>query len=208
MIGIYLATEDPLSGAVGEKLLGTSGVEFRIELRFPTHGNEYLRERLEKFNKIATHTVPVMLITDLDDHPCPSSLIKKSCGRIELSHNLLFRVAVRETEAWLLADRECFAEFTGIPLSKISNAPENLEDPKRALLNLIRRFCKSRGMKSDLLPEPGAKAKVGLGYNPVLCQFVREHWSPQRADANAPNLARTRTRIREFGRRIALELLA
>ena len=36
---------------------------------------------------------------------------------------LLFRIAVRETEAWVLADRRVFSDFAGTPVSKVPPFP-------------------------------------------------------------------------------------
>jgi hypothetical protein len=198
MAGICLATEDPLSETVAEKLILEVKEAFNIEHRFPTSGNQYLKNRLTIFNTIARTTTPVLLFTDLDNTPCPSELIKNWLGKERPSPNLLFRVAVRETEAWLLADRETFSEFTGIPFSKLPEAPEALPDPKSELLRLIRRYCKNRDIKKDVLPEPNVVARVGLGYNATLCRYVREWWSPEAASVSAPSLARARQRIREL----------
>ena len=115
---------------------------------------------------------------------------------------MLFRVAVRETEAWLLADRQGFAQFSGVPLHRIPENPEMLADPQMSLLNLVKKYGK-RTVKADILPERGSAARVGLVYNQALCSFVQESWSPDRAAKVAGSLNRTRRRLREM--RLLLE---
>jgi hypothetical protein len=202
MVGICLAAEDVLSETVVEKVILNVAPEFEIEQRFPTRGNQYIKNQLSKFNAIARSIMPVLVLTDLDHHPCPSRLIHDWKGKQRIAPNLLLRVAIRETEAWLLADRETFSEFTGIPPVKITEVPETLSDPKEELLRLVRRYCKNREIKADLLPEPGAAAKVGLGYNAALCRYVREFWSPDSASAHAPSLERARRRIGDLASRL------
>lgn len=198
MTGIYLATEDPLSEAVAERLVLEANQGLRVAVRLPKSGFGYLKRELPKLAKLANN-VPVFLCTDLDRVACVPSLIADWRGRLNIPDNLLFRVAVRETEAWLLADRESFAEFSGAPLNKIPVNPETLDDPKQALLTLIRRHG-SRDLQADILPAPTAKAKVGTGYT-RLSQFVTESWSVKQAAANADSLNKALCRLRELGER-------
>ena len=199
---VFLAVEDDLSEAVAKKLLLRVAPEFAIRLSFRRQGNQYLKGRIQEFNNIARSIAPVLVLTDLDEHPCPPALIAAWAGKQPIHPDLLLRIAVRETEAWLLADRESFAEYTGIPPSKITESPEALHDPKETLLKLVRRHCKHRELKADLLPARGAAAKVGLGYNPALCRYVGERWSPHAASLHAPSLMRAQQRIRELAARL------
>jgi hypothetical protein len=109
----------------------------------------------------------------------------------------LFRVAVREVEAWLMADREGFSRFSGIPVEKMPHVPEDLEDPKRDLLQLVRRYA-HREIKANLLPERGSIARIGLGYNEILSRFVRDTWSIKNAVSNSESLSRACYRLREL----------
>jgi hypothetical protein len=190
---ICLAIEDALSEAVARKLLETSGSIFQIQQCFCKNGNGYLKSNAGKFGNIAKIT-PVLLLTDLDNEDCAPGLIRRWLGKKKLPDGLLFRIAVRETEAWLLADAVGFAKFSGVPANKIPQDVESLPDPKSTLIDLIRRYGK-RSLKADIVPEPGAYAKVGLAYNQALCPFVRESWSPERAEQFAKSLARTRMSI-------------
>ena len=108
---------------------------------------------------------------------------------------MLFRVAVREVEAWLLADREAFAAFVGAPLNKLPLNPDSLDDPKQTLLGFVRRYGR-REIKADILPKPGSRSKIGLGYNQRLRRFVAELWEPERATACSDSLARAFARLR------------
>ncbi|HEY7320113.1 MAG TPA: hypothetical protein VIE89_21300, partial [Candidatus Binatia bacterium] len=54
----------------------------------------------------------------------------------ERAQNMCFRVAVREVEAWLLADRERISRFLSVPLSRIPTNPEGERDAKEVMVSL------------------------------------------------------------------------
>ena len=198
---VYVATEDALSEAMAERLIREENRGLYVTVRVGRKGNAYLRKNLPAFTKVA-RSFPVFLLTDLDRTECPAVLINRWCKEKNLPKEILFRVAVRETEAWLLADRQGFARFSGVPLHRIPEHPESLDDPKTALLNLVRRYGK-RGVKADILPQKSSTARVGLAYNQALCAFVQESWSPDRAEKLAGSLNRARRRLHEM--RLSLE---
>lgn len=195
-LNIYVATEDVLSEAVAERLVEEENQGMAIAVRLGRGGNTYLRDKLPSFVSIA-NTFPLLLLTDLDRGACPADLIDQWLAARTLPRNLLFRVVVREIEAWLLADRGGFAEFAGIPIHRIPENPELLDDPKATLLNLVRTHGK-RGIREAILPKRNSTAKIGLMYNQALCGFVRESWSPDRASEIADSLRRAIRRIHEL----------
>ena len=136
---------------------------------------------------------PVFLLTDLDTGHCPSELIANWAGNTELSPNLFMRVAVREIEAWLMADRDALSVALGIAVAHLPSDPETLLDPKAHLLNAARYA--PRGIRQELLVTRGSVASQGIGYNRLLGNFVIESWSPQRAAERSPSLARCLDRI-------------
>ena len=196
MIAVYLAVEDGLGEAIADRLVEEENEGMHVAVRVGRRGNSYLRENLPRFVQIS-QTLPVFLLTDLDRCTCPVGLINRWRGNMSLPQEMLFRIAVREAEAWLLADREGFAGFSGVSLDRMPEHPESLADPKEALLNLIRRYGR-RAIKADILPERKSTAKVGPAYNQVLCTFVQKSWSPQRAGEVAQSLKRTQIRIHEL----------
>ncbi|MCX5846268.1 MAG: DUF4276 family protein [Deltaproteobacteria bacterium] len=200
MTGVYIATEDALSEAVADRLIEEENRGIYVAVHLGRKGNDYLKRELRQFKKIARY-IPVLLLTDLDRIECPTALIDDWRGRMVLPETMLFRVSVRETEAWLLADREGFAQFSGVPLIRIPNHPESLVDPKEALLNLVRRYGR-RSVKADILPARGSTARIGLAYNQALCGFVQESWSLERAAQAADSLDRARRRLHELRLRL------
>lgn len=198
MTEIYIATEDALSEAVVERLVVEANHGLSIAVRIGRKGNSYLKKKAADLAETA-RAIPVFLLTDLDRVECPPVLITDWLGKRPLTDGFLFRVAVREIETWLLADRDSFAKFSGVPVSKLPQNPESLDDPKQMLINLIRKHGRS-AIKSEILPEDYSTANVGVGYNQILSGFVRDFWSPVKASQHADSLARARKRLSEMAR--------
>ena len=199
MIALYIATEDALSEAVAERLIREADQRLCVAVRMGRRGNGYLKQKFAALLKTAK-SVPVLMLTDLDRIDCPPTLVDSWRGQNVLPEGLIFRVVVREIEAWLLADRKGFARFSGTPLDKVPLKPETLIDPKQELLNLVRKYGK-RELKNAILPGQNSSAKVGLGYNHTLVRFISAVWSVEKAAENAESLARAYRRIRELSLR-------
>lgn len=185
---LFIATEDAVSEAVVDRLVELSPNDWTITVRMGRYGNGYLRNKLDGLLRTAVK-VPVFLLTDLDQGTCAPDLIRAWLGGKTMPRGMFFRVAVREIEVWLLADREGISNFLGIPLDKLPDDPESLPDPKQTLLNLVKRYG-SRSMKSELLQHAKTKTSRGLGYNAELTRFVRDEWDPSRAASRSDSLAR------------------
>lgn len=196
MTAVWLAAEDALSKAVAERLLCEILPGAEIVSRFRGSGSGYLKKKLPNFLQMAK-TYPGFLLTDLDRVACPQTLVQEWCKGKRLPDSLLFRVAVRETESWLMADRDGFADFSGIPKSKLPLDVEAILDPKEKLLGLVRRYA-TKEAKADLLPAANSRtARTGMAYNARLAAFVRDPdgWSPARAAEHADSLRRARARL-------------
>jgi hypothetical protein len=189
---IGIATEDELSEAVVEKILSSASVDFNVAIKLRKGGYGYLKSNVRSFNQIA-HTYPFLLLTDLDNKVCAPELIS-SWLTIPQNPNFLFRVAVKEIEAWLLADREAMSHFLNISISICPSQPETLTDPKQELLNLVKR-SRNREIKQDLLPVRGSLSTIGIGYNARLSDFVWNYWDINRAVARSDSLNRAWKRV-------------
>lgn len=75
-------------------------------------GKPYLRQKIDGFNQAARYS-PWVVVVDLNaEADCAPSLCAQWLP--DPAPNLCFRVAVREVEAWLLADGETLARFLGV----------------------------------------------------------------------------------------------
>ncbi|MBZ5875194.1 DUF4276 family protein [Chromohalobacter israelensis] len=185
-----------MSAAVLERLVEEAGGRLRIDIPIPPTGSGDLIKKLPELLRLAPN-VPVLLLTDLDRKECAPGLIGEWLGHRVKPDGMLFRVAVREVEAWLLADVENFANFARIPLAKLPETPEDLDDPKQTLLNLVKRYSPS-SLKRELVADYGHGPRQGLAYNERLSQFVHVCWNLEEASMRADSLARTRRRIGEL----------
>jgi len=197
MSGITLATEDELSEQVGLMLADEAGLLVDQKLRKGGYG--YLRARITNFCQMALQH-PVVVIADLDRQQCPSTLLAQWLGTKKRPDNLLVRIAVREIEAWLLADHHAMRDLLGARVGPLPRKPDILRDPKNTLLTLAKRA--PRNVRDDLLPASSAViASQGLGYNARLCGMVKSLWNPARASELSPSLRKARQRLKELAAR-------
>lgn len=193
-IPVDLATEDELSEITLLTLLSKLN-RFAVGTRYRRNGNGYLRQTIHGWNKAAKGR-PFIVLTDLDQSECPARLIDDWLE--ERPHpNLLFRIAVREIESWILADPENLAKFLHVNQARIPANTDALPDPKAALLNVARQ-ARSKTIRDRIVPRVGSTARKGPDYNGCLGTFVREHWDINTAKANSPSLARTIARLNSF----------
>lgn len=195
LIDIAAVVEDDLSLAVLERVIDSCGRRFRIVLPLVERGFGNIRRSIVKYRQ-ASHVLPHFVLTDLDSGECAMDL-RRRWSADNLPETMLFRVAVRETEAWLLADQGSFAAFAGIPAVKVPRAPDTLPDPKQTLINLVRR-SRFRRLAAEVVPPVGSPVPIGPLYNERLSAFVREQWNPETAATCSPSLERTYRRLQTF----------
>lgn len=184
-----------MSGAVLRKLLTVSNGKLIIGREVHTRGYGRMKKDIQKYIA-ASYVLPHIVLTDLDVFECPPALIA-DWKLHSVKGRLIFRIAVREVEAWLLADRSGFAEFLGLPPTKIPTVPDSLVDPKQTLVNLARRI-KRRRLAEELIPPAGSTSSIGPFYNDRLSEFITSKWNVQSASERSPSLAKALSRIIEL----------
>lgn len=194
---IALVVEDVLSFVLMEKVLAHTGRSYKVLRPLVERGVGNIYKSVAKYLS-ACHALPHVVLVDLDQSACAPQL-RVQWGVASVPKSMLFRVAVREAEAWVLADREGFAGFAAIPVNKIASSPESLADPKQELINLVRR-SRNKRLVAELVPTQGSAVSIGPLYNERLGQFVRERWDVDAAMALSPSLGRTFERLRSFMR--------
>ncbi|HZQ91362.1 MAG TPA: hypothetical protein VFA60_06190 [Terriglobales bacterium] len=190
-----LAVEDALSESVISRVLAFVDRDYAVRTIYSRGGYGYLKKNIGGFNN-AAKSVPYIILTDLNSYGCPPELIEDWL-RAPLSANLILRVAIREVEAWLLADRQAASRFLGVGLAAIPGDPESIRDPKEKLIE-IARGSRRRQIRDDICPRPGSTSKIGPNYNAALSRFVASAWNPGLASANSPSLSKAIQRLREF----------
>jgi hypothetical protein len=158
-------------------------------------GKSNLDAALPELNR-AARGIRCLVIRDLDDDaPCAGELCRKLLP--SPSANMFFRIAVRETESWLIADRDRFAQFMGLPLNKIPQNVDELADPKALVTSLAARSRISR-IREGIPPRPGSGVVVGPGYAGIIGEYAASAWRPHVAQNSSPSLRQCIARLRTW----------
>lgn len=201
----YIAVEDDLSDAVARRLLNHVRRRFEVRARYPLpnlphlhpepSGYGQLRVNVQSFNNAAVET-PHLLLTDLDVAGCAPELIQEWVGGV-LHPNFVFRVAVREVEAWLLADINNFAEFLSLAPAAIPANIEAIAQPKEEIVRLAA-LSPDAEIKDNLVPRPGSTATTGRLFTRTLVGYVWHLWDVDAAAGNSDSLNRALRALRAF----------
>jgi len=190
---ISAAVEGPVDEAVVRKLIvHVGGIAGTI---CGKNGKANLRQRIRGFNH-AAHYSPWIVLVDLNsDAECAPPLCREWLP--DLAPHLCFRVAVKEVEAWLMADIESMASFLSIARAKIPADPEDLLDPKTMMVNMARR-SRRWAVRADMVPREGSGRPVGPAYTSRLIEFVQNRWRPDIAAERAASLHRAISCLRRL----------
>ena len=138
----YAFVEDAPSAAVLKKLVAhqnqTSENQILLKPGFPIvrGGVSEIRKNAGSYLKMAAKGLYTLVFVDLDSVDCAPALLHdwfsfNTNSSIALPERLIFRVAVREIESWIMADRSNLAGYLRIPIDNFPLAPDDLDDPKR-----------------------------------------------------------------------------
>ena len=201
----YIAVEDDLSDAGVRRLLIHTRRGFQIHGRYPLSplayrkpglsGFGYLKANVRAFNKAAAQT-PHLLLTDLDEATCAPELIHEWLVGA-LHPNFVLRVAVREVEAWLLADGINMADFLGLAQRDMPSNVEGVSEPKEEIVRLAS-LSPDPEVRDNLAPRPGSTATTGRLFTRSLIGYVRDRWDVDAAAAHADSLRRAMRALHSF----------
>jgi hypothetical protein len=194
-VPVNLAIEDELSEAVLRRLLAGAKRDYAVGTAYGRSGYGYLRKTIGGWNR-AARGIPFVVLTDLDRADCAPSLMSEWLG-VPKHPNLIFCVAVREVEAWLLSDSIRLAKYLGCAVHKMPADPEGLADPKRTLIDLANE-SRSAEIRARVSPKRGSTAKQGPDYNGCLSAFVRRYWNISDAALHSASLTRAVKRLEQF----------
>lgn len=162
--------EGPTDRAAARKLIQVAGAEpgddYSVR-RGAASGKDFLDRRLRAYNAAAKWN-PWLVLRDSDGE-CAKLLVARLLD--EPAPLMRFRVVVPSIEAWLLADRDEFAQFAGVARGSMPEAPEHLKDAKATLIAIVRRSSKTRDSGCN-----ASRAGVGPARRPRICrQAYRVH---------------------------------
>ena len=196
------AVEGALDQAVLERLIRDAGASFGTI--YIKRGKGNILRQLNSYNNAANNH-PWVVLVDLDsDASCAPDFVVRYLP--QPSQWMCFRIAVREIESWLLADRERLSKFLGIRKEKMPSKVEDLPSPKEELIKLAKK-SKSRRIQEDIVPDPESGRLVGPAYSSRLIEFVidtTDGWRPRIAATQADSLARGMKCINELIKRWSL----
>ena len=182
------AVEGIVDEAVLRRLCASIGAS--LGAVYGRNGKAYILQRLAGYNHSARFRHWVVVL-DLDnDANCAPEILPRWLA--QPSRLMRLRVAVRESEAWLLGDRERLATYLSVPAARIPVNPETVPDPKLAIVNLARQ-SRRRAIREDIVPREGSGQSVGPAYSSRMVEFVQDPargWRPDVAANSCDSLHR------------------
>lgn len=186
-MSIFAVIEGDTDEPVVRKLLGDAGLD--VAHVYDMGGKSQIDKRLKDFNDSAKGS-PWFVLRDLDrDADCAPTFLRMV--KLRKARWMVFRLAVRELEAWLLADHEGLSDFMKISPSLIPARPDAEAKPTQTLVNLARRSSKKAIVRA-FVPRQGDTVSVGPEYESKIIEFGQEHWSLHRASKRSPSLSSAR----------------
>jgi len=191
---INVLVEGTLDEAVARRLIRYSGHEFGVA--YGKKGWTYIAQRIASFDQGVTDQALLILVDLMDTGlQCPDEVV--GAWLPNRRKNSLLRVVVREIESWVLADRSSTAVFLNVALQKMPHFPEELSDPKQALINIARN-SRSKSIRTALVPADNFSSSEGPLYSSELIRFVSTVWSPEQAAESSISLRKCMFRLAEL----------
>jgi hypothetical protein len=187
-VSISAAVEGTLDEAVVRRLIAHAGGHPGPV--YGKHGKAALRAKINGYNNAAMHAPWVVLVDLNSDADCAPPLCRDWLPAP--APLLCFRVAVRQVEAWLMADAETLASYLGVSRGRIPLDPEALPNAKLQMVDLARGSRRS-AIRQDMVPRVGSGRSVGPAYTSRLIEYVKMQWRPEVAARRADSLRRAIT---------------
>jgi hypothetical protein len=187
---MIIAAEDSVTLAIARKVVATVAGEGEIITVCPG-GRSKLKARIPSLVRSCYGGLKVVVCADLDMDPC---LVRTRELWLPngVPQNMALAFAVREADAWLLADPgigRFLSSSVPVPVD-----PEVIQDPKAALLNMARN-SRSRAIREAMIHPNGSLTRVGPGYNATLINFISSGWDIEESLRRSASFRRFRERV-------------
>lgn len=188
---IHLVVEDELTFHVTQSVFHFALPEQKFKfIEMIKGGKGKIKTKLAEYNRSAKK-LSFCLVIDLDDNECAPSLIDQ-WFKFAKNERLFFRVAVKEIEAWVLADYKNFSKFLNVSPDVIKKKIPNLEadnilDPKETLLQITNAKSKIARKENIVFVSEG-KFYQGSAYNSEMSNFIHSFWNVKFAAQNSNSL--------------------
>lgn len=204
---VFIAGEDPVTREILQRLIQNYCPNLVIAGTLPARGSE-LKSKVQNFNALAAD-IPVIVLSDLDTEDCaPLAKSKLLNGVVTVAENLIINIAVDEAEAWLLADRDGFANYFKIDITNMPTAKEQkfggprkrleVDVPLKASLYLTHQlmaYSKDPKLKAQIYTNSKSKCK-GSAYNTAMLPFIKSKWNVEQAARGSYSLQTTIDRLK------------
>lgn len=192
---MYFAVEGETDVPIAERMLRLIGV--KPVRTVVAGGRSKLDAKIPGLNRSGAH-LNWLIMRDLDhDQSCPPELIRRLLSGNSPSSRVSIRVPLRAVESWILADVDGFSQEFSVARNHVPARPDDLESPKRELVDLCRRSRRSE-VKEAMVPRGDGGRVVGPEYANRIIAFVRGRWDPERAARRSPSVGRTIASLKTF----------
>ncbi len=155
-------------------------------------GTGQLDQRIAKYNAAARHATWIVFRDS--DSVCPVELRNRLLKSVEENPRFSLRIAHSMIEAWLMADRQGFADYFQLSVDKVPLEPESLTHAKRSLLTLCDQ-SRSRALRGEMVTE---RNEIGPLYVMHLNTFASTTWDVEKAADNSDSLRRALAALRRL----------
>lgn len=202
--------EDQVTREIIKKLISIYAPHLTQLSEIPARGSQALHAvNVERYNRLAL-SIPVILLTDLDDTLCAPTKKHEILHGIVQNPLFIINVAVEEAETWLMADKHNFISYfcveDNIPnaqMCRMHGRNERIETiyeykPSLYMMREIISTSTKLVIQKQLTPKEGAKK--GPEYNIAMTPFIQEVWNPENARINSYSLNKMIVHLREIPR--------
>lgn len=188
----FVIGEDELCVRLAARLV-SEVLQVNVRKEINTNGVTKLRAELPRYvGPAGIHRVgPVICLADTDGKCAPAWLA--ACNLPVVPDNFFLRLAVSESENWVIADRQGFADFFGVKVSSIPAQIAPTVDTKLLLLNSLKGA--RLPFRTEMLTVQKRLVRPGTGYNMHLANFVSSTWDYRRASVSSESLQRSVARL-------------
>jgi hypothetical protein len=206
MRDVFIAGEDEATRAVIVRLIKDYAPNLHILRELPARGSQ-VKAKIPNFNELA-RTIPVILLTDLDDDPCGPIGKNNLLGTLVQEQDFVINIAVDEVEAWLMADRDGFARYFGVPVAQMPISVMQKMSGRKALPEVsvpvksswlfthdLMHHSTNAEKKAQVAVSPMDNNSKGKEYNTAVVPFIQDVWNPEEARVASDSLNRMIVRL-------------
>lgn len=191
---MIIAFEDVVHEAILRKIIPTLEDDSWII----TGGKVKLDMRVTEWTKAAPYQ-KIIVLRDLDNDEYCAPEFLRTRRLVGVHENFVFRLSVREAEAWILADKQSFCNHFRCSYQRLDRLNvDQIDDPKKLLLKTIHNGRLTGNRKRLIVDKKDGEFIQLHGYNTEIINYIETSWNLNAAIRNSESLKRSTTAIREL----------